>query len=556
VSASEPSESLEAVAAPRRASLAIRAGLGVLALFAEKSFLDLFVDFDRASTEPGLAALLRAAQHFGFRFAVSFAIALAFLVIVRSDPVLLALNREARAAPFRPKWLVANLLLLAAMAEILYRLYGGHGIRPPFAPLAATLLVLAGASVAALTLALAPWNLWQRGAVAIGRRWGYAAAAAIAATAAITWSQDLWAPTAQLTFELVRLVLAPILPGLQADPATRVLRAPHFAVAVYWVCSGLEGVGLMLAFLSVWLLYFKREYRFPRALILIPMGVVLIFALNVLRIAALVLIGNAGFPKAALFGFHSEAGWIAFSCAACGLAFLSLRWRSLSTLPQSEMRSASHTDNPTADNPTAAYLLPFLGVLAAGILARSLTGTFETWYALRLPVAVAALLTYRSRLASLDWRFSWRGVGVGIGVFVIWLGAARLLLAPHGIPAPLAAMSGFSRAAWVASRAVTAVLVIPMVEELAYRGYLMRRLVSQDFEAVSFQSVGMTPLIVSAIAFGAVHGAMWLPAMVAGGAYGFVAMRTGRLGESVAAHTVTNALLAASVLAGGAWRLW
>ncbi|MGH8201367.1 MAG: exosortase E/protease, VPEID-CTERM system [Steroidobacteraceae bacterium] len=551
MSATQPSKSLEPVAAARRGSLAARAGLGVLALFVEKSFLDLFVDFDRASAEPGLAALLRAAQHFGFRFAVSFAIALAFLVFVRSDPALLALNREARAAPFRPKWLVANLLLLAAMAEILYRLYGGHGIPPPFAPLAFTLLVLAGASVAALALALGPWSLWRQGAVAVGRRWGYAAAAAIAATAAITWSQDLWAPTAQLTFELVKLVLTPILPGLQADAATRVLRTPHFAVAVMWLCSGLEGVGLMLAFLSVWLVYFRREYRFPHALLLIPAGVVLVFALNVLRIAALVLIGNAGYPKAALFGFHSEAGWIAFNCAACGIAFLSLRCRSLSSMPRSDMRSASLTDNPTA-----AYLVPFLGALAAGILSRSLTGTFETWYALRLLVAVAALLAYRSRLASLDWRFSWRGVTVGVGVFVIWLVAARLLLAPHGIPAPLAAMSGFSRAAWIASRAVTAVLVIPIVEELAYRGYLMRRLVSADFEAVSFRSVGMTPLIVSAVAFGAVHGPMWLPGMVAGGAYGLVAMRTGRMGESVAAHAVTNALLAACVLAGGAWQLW
>jgi CAAX prenyl protease-like protein len=147
-------------------------------------------------------------------------------------------------------------------------------------------------------------------------------------------------------------------------------------------------------------------------------------------------------------------------------------------------------------------------------------------------------------------------VAAGIGVFVIWLAAARLLLAPHGIPAPLAAMSGFSRAAWIASRALTSVLVIPIVEELAYRGYLMRRLVSADFEAVSFQSVGMTPLIVSAVAFGAVHGSLWLPGIVAGGAYGLVAMRTGRMGESVAAHAVTNALLAACVLAGGAWRLW
>jgi len=40
----------------------------------------------------------------------------------------------------------------------------------------------------------------------------------------------------------------PILPTLKADAATRVLRTPDFAVEVSSICSGLEGVGLMLAF--------------------------------------------------------------------------------------------------------------------------------------------------------------------------------------------------------------------------------------------------------------------------------------------------------------------
>jgi exosortase/archaeosortase family protein len=47
--------------------------------------------------------------------------------------------------------------------------------------------------------------------------------------------------------------------------------------------------------------------------------------LGVLRIAILMLIGNAGFPDVAAYGFHSQAGWIAFNSVACGLAFLSRR---------------------------------------------------------------------------------------------------------------------------------------------------------------------------------------------------------------------------------------
>ena len=42
----------------------------------------------------------------------------------------------------------------------------------------------------------------------------------------------------------------------------------------------------------------------------------------------------------------------------------------------------------------------------------------------------------------------------------------------------------------------------------------------------------------------------------AGLAYGALAMRTNRLGESIVAHGVTNALLAVYVLSFDQWQLW
>jgi membrane protease YdiL (CAAX protease family) len=49
---------------------------------------------------------------------------------------------------------------------------------------------------------------------------------------------------------------------------------------------------------------------------------------------------------------------------------------------------------------------------------------------------------------------------------------------------------------------------------------------------------------------------LWLPGIVAGLAYGLILVRRGRLGEAVAAHATTNALVAATVLAGDQWQLW
>jgi CAAX prenyl protease-like protein len=109
---------------------------------------------------------------------------------------------------------------------------------------------------------------------------------------------------------------------------------------------------------------------------------------------------------------------------------------------------------------------------------------------------------------------------------------------------------------WVLARILGSVVIVPIAEELAYRGYLLRRLVARDFAAVHFEGIGLWPLLVSAAVFGAAHGAMWPPAVVAGLVYGMLVTRTGRIGEAVCAHVTTNGLIAAAVLFGNHWELW
>jgi exosortase E/protease (VPEID-CTERM system) len=306
----------------------------------------------------------------------------------------------------------------------------------------------------------------------------------------------------------------------------------------------------MLAFSGAWLLYFRREYIFPRALLLIPAGVAAIYALNVLRIAALILIGNAGFPDVALYGFHSQAGWMAFVAVACGLVLLSGRSTWLN-------RSAAHSGAHSAThNPTAAYLMPLLAILAAGAVSHAISSGFESFYSLRVIAGLLMLARYRQKLATIDWHCSWRGPAVGALVFLIWIVAAHFLLSASPMPTELAAMSPALRGGWMVSRMAGSIVVVPIAEELAYRGYLMRRLVNPDFESVPYQSVRWLALTGSAIAFGLVHGALWGPGIVAGLAFGLILVGRGRLGEAVAAHATANALIAVIVLGGDQWQLW
>ena len=533
-----------------RPGLPVRLVILGSAFLAEKIFLNEFVDFGRAQTAHGLGAALRVAQHWGFRFLVALAAAIALFAYVRGWQHMRAVDAEVRTAPMRGGWLLAHLLLVAVLAPLSYLLYRYTPTDLSVAGIVVLWSVVGVAAALAALMALAPLPLWLDATRALGViRW-YAAIAALLGTSLMQSAQSLWTPSAVLTFDLVRRLLAPIVPTLSADAVTLVLGTKHFAVQIADVCSGLEGVGLILAFSGAWLFYFRREYIFPRALLLIPAGVVAIFCLNVLRIAALILIGNGGFPEVAVYGFHSQAGWIAFIAVACGLVLLSRRSAWLN-------RTAAHSGvSPAMHNPTAAYLMPLLAILAAGTVARAVSSGFEFFYPVRLIAGLWMLARYRRTLSAIDWRWSWRGPAVGALVFLVWLVAAYFLLPQSAMPAELAAVPAALRGFWIVSRVVGSILIVPVAEELAYRGYLMRRLAKADFESVPFHSVRWPALAVTAIVFGLAHGALWLPGIAAGLAYGLLLVRRGRIGEAVAAHATTNALIAANVLGWNQWQLW
>ena len=372
---------------------------------------------------------------------------------------------------------------------------------------------------------MASLPLWLKAVRALGNIWLFATAAALVAATAIPLSQDLlWRPTTAATFHLVRLILQSILPGLAADPATQVLGTQSFGVEILAYCSGLEGMSLILVFTIAWLWYFRQEYRFPRALWLVPLGLTLMFALNAVRIAVLVLIGNAGHAEVAEYGFHSQAGWIAFNAVAVGIAAWSRRSRWLN-------RREDPLEGNQSYNPTAVFLMPLLAILAAGMISHALSGRFEWFYPLRLLACVAVIVFYRHRLAALVWRWSWRGPLLGVGVFLMWFVAVHFLASSAGMPEVLSAASPSLRWSWIVCRVAGTVLTVPLAEELAYRGFLMRRLQSRDFDSLAYDRVGWFALAASSVLFGAAHGALWLPGSLAGFAYGWIVKRQGQPGR-------------------------
>jgi exosortase E/protease (VPEID-CTERM system) len=540
------------------AAIAPRIGIGLrgraailfCTIFAEKIFLNSFVDFNAAQTAQGAGAALRIAQHYGFRFLVAFAAALALLTYVRGGQEFKATDTAVRDTPVRLSWLSLHGILVVLLAPLCYSLYRNTPGQPSIVIVVALGATIAVGAILTGLLAIATPQLWRDAARSLGVIWWYAAIAAFFAMAAIELSQSLWHPTAAVTFWLVNMLLAPIKPTLAADPITMVLSTDRFAVQIADVCSGLEGIGLMLAFSAAWLVYFRREYVFPRALLLMPAGAAAMFVLNVFRIAALLLIGDAGFQDVAVYGFHSQAGWLAFNAVACALVYFSRRsaWLNRTAVPAAK---AIETYNPTA-----AYLMPLLAILGAGVLSHAVSGSFEVFYPLRFVAAFVALYCYRRTILQFDWRFSWRGPAVGTVVFLVWLIAAHVLSSPAAMPWQLHSIGPIGGALWITIRALASITTVPIAEEIAYRGYLMRRLSNSDFESLPYRSVSLTALLVSALVFGLSHGAFWLPGIFAGIAYGLLLRRTGRMGEAVIAHAVSNALIVICVLAYNMWQLW
>jgi exosortase E/protease (VPEID-CTERM system) len=401
--------------------------------------------------------------------------------------------------------------------------------------------------------------------------------ASILACWAIHLTQTLWYSTARVTFGLVVWVLRPLLPDMRTNLSILQIGTGDFSVQIAPECSGLEGMALLTVLGSLWLGIFRKEYRFPQALILLPVGVGVLFLANIARLSVLILLGSVGAREVALGGFHSQAGWISFNAIAFGLCAISrkIAWTaSPELLEPATVASPAEKGDGDDTNPVAPYLMPFLAILAASMLATASSGSFEWLYPLRFFAAAIALWAYRKQYSRISWRFDWIAVATGIGVFVFWLGMDRLTSAgAKGMPQPLADASAGLRWAWIGLRVLAGVVATPIAEELAFRGYALRRLIGAKFESVPFLQAHLFSgaaelgdhvrnhavwigLAGSSLIFGALHGGHWFAGAIAGAVYGLLMLRSGRLGDAIAAHAVTNACLAAVALIANRWDLW
>ena len=443
-----------------------------------------------------------------------------------------------------------HLAALYGFVQISSRIFGSA---PPAAEAAwwVTAWFLVGATV------LTSWGLAFLGQwpAAKSERTNRALAAGAVSLGVLAWlsgfvSEALWRTAAGYTFSIAEVALRLAYDDVVSRPDRLRLGTQAFRVNIAPTCSGLEGVGLLLAFLGIYLWLFRRELRFPAALVLLPIGAVSIWLLNVLRIVVLIVIGSSGWREIALGGFHSQAGWLTFNAVALGFVALVNRtgWF---TKSRQEARAR------TADDSTAAYLAPFVVVLATSMVTGAFSAGLDWLYPLRVIAAAWVLWIFRRHYTHLGWSLSWRAVAIGIVTFGTWL-----VLVPagptarDGWPAALEAAPIHWAAAWLIFRVVGYTITAPLVEELAFRAYLTRRLIGPEFDRLPLGVFTWSSFAISSVLFGLLHGTFWVAGTIAGMSFALALYQRRALGDAVVAHATTNGLIAMYVLATGRWSIW
>ncbi|MGQ9919262.1 MAG: CAAX prenyl protease-related protein [Bryobacteraceae bacterium] len=217
-------------------------------------------------------------------------------------------------------------------------------------------------------------------------------------------------------------------------------------------------------------------------------------------------------------------------------------------------------------HPAASYVAPFFYfLLCLAVLPK-----------LGLPPRAETALWLISGLA-VTWLFSrrvivWKATAplasaaVGVAVCAVWVLPDLLIptwrshwlftnpLFGDGQPPMAEPALGDPLVLWL--RAARAVVLVPVLEELFWRGWLMRWIENPDFERVPLGSWHPRAFWITAALFALEHGVYWEVGLLAGIAYNLWIVRTKCLGDLILAHAVTNACLSAWIVATGRFEFW
>jgi CAAX prenyl protease-like protein len=209
------------------------------------------------------------------------------------------------------------------------------------------------------------------------------------------------------------------------------------------------------------------------------------------------------------------------------------------------------------------WVLPFAIFIALLVIQQAVA--IPQW--LRFAVSMAAILAVSLVPLRGGPSKPFLSILIGIAVFVIWVAPDRIAPGWHhfilfdnaviGHPAGNTPPASKSDPVFLIFRIAISVIAVPILEELFWRGWLMRWIIdSRDFERVPLGTFAPAAFWLTALLFASEHGSFWDVGFVAGIVYNWWMIRTRNIWDCILAHAVTNGVLAAYVIGAGQWQYW
>jgi uncharacterized protein len=204
------------------------------------------------------------------------------------------------------------------------------------------------------------------------------------------------------------------------------------------------------------------------------------------------------------------------------------------------------------------YVMPLLvwTMLSAGELIHP--DAVYVVYPVKTFVAAFLVFKYWPRLPSFRPTRAWSSLGLGLFLGWIWLELYPLLVSSPRAGFHPSLVFGDGEITWasILFRGLGAVLVVPLIAEIFWRGFLMRYWIHSDFTKIPMGQFTPFSFLGTALLFTLAHGAEWAVALPLGLILGWWFVYTKNLGNVIIAHAAAHLLLAGAVLALGRWELW
>jgi uncharacterized protein len=151
-------------------------------------------------------------------------------------------------------------------------------------------------------------------------------------------------------------------------------------------------------------------------------------------------------------------------------------------------------------------------------------------------------------------------IALAVLVLAIWISPQEFFGQPRrydGFDPTLFAGRPTRYALVLGLRFLRLVVVVPLLEEIFWRGFLLRYLIDERTERVPFGAFSWFSFAAVTGCFGLAHyGPDLVPALITGALYNLVAYRTRSLGSCILAHAATNLLLGLYIVRTGQWGFW